>query len=238
MLSTTIPSVNVFERLARPARKERACNGHAELCSRRYSNVTFVGSHNSFAFSANPFALSRNQAINIAAQLNLGLLFDGGPVVTYLEHVKDFLDANPNEVLTLLFTNPEGVDIKSVWKAAFDQSGITPFAYVPPAIPMKYSDWPTLGEMIDNDKRVVVFMDAGTNTTAVDFILPEFEMIWETPFDATNDTFPCSVDRIHGPLPTEDHMYMINHGLNINLLNTGILIPDPVDAPTINGVPS
>ncbi|KAG6894316.1 hypothetical protein C0993_011812, partial [Termitomyces sp. T159_Od127] len=50
------------------------------------------------------------------------LLFDGGPVVTYLKHVKNFLDANPNEVITLLFTNPEGLDIKSIWEAAFDEA--------------------------------------------------------------------------------------------------------------------
>ncbi|KAG6864158.1 hypothetical protein C0991_011990, partial [Blastosporella zonata] len=51
------------------------------------------------------------------------LLFNGGPVVTYLKNVKTFLDANPNEVLTLLFTNPEGVNIHTVWKHAFDKAG-------------------------------------------------------------------------------------------------------------------
>ncbi|KAG6826451.1 hypothetical protein H0H93_016493 [Arthromyces matolae] len=105
-------------------------------------------------------------------------------------------------------------------------------------MPMKYSDWPTLGEMIESGKRVVVFMDAGADTSLVNFILPEFSMIWETPFDPVNDTFPCSVDRIHGPLSTEDHMYLINHGLDINFDNTGLLIPDPAHAPKTNGIPS
>ncbi|KAG6841908.1 hypothetical protein H0H93_004154, partial [Arthromyces matolae] len=54
---------------------------------------------------------------------------------------------------------------------------ITPFTYVPPSMPMKYSDWPTLGEMIESGKRVVVFMDAGADTSLVDFILPEFSMV-------------------------------------------------------------
>ena len=40
----------------------------------------------------------------------------------YLKKVKTFLDANPNEVLTLLFTNPEGLSVKDVWKPAFDNS--------------------------------------------------------------------------------------------------------------------
>lgn len=43
-------------------------------------------------------------------------------MVHYLKKVKTFLDANPNEVLTLLFTNPEGLSVEDVWKPAFDNS--------------------------------------------------------------------------------------------------------------------
>jgi hypothetical protein len=32
------------------------CNGHAELCERKYGNTTFLASHDSFAFSGNPLA--------------------------------------------------------------------------------------------------------------------------------------------------------------------------------------
>ena len=42
---------------------------------------------------------------------------------------------------------------------------------------MKYNEWPTLGDMIDSGKRVVAFLDYGANTTQVDFILPEFDMV-------------------------------------------------------------
>jgi len=41
---------------------------------------------------------------------------------------------------------------------------------------MKNSEWPALGEMIDDGKRVVVFLDSGADTSQVEFILPEFEM--------------------------------------------------------------
>jgi hypothetical protein len=44
-------------------------------------------------------------------------------VVDYLKTVKTFLDANPNEVLTLIFTNPEGQSPATVWKPAFDEAG-------------------------------------------------------------------------------------------------------------------
>lgn len=53
----------------------------------------------------------------------LQLLFDGGTVENYLITVKSFLDANPNEVITFLFTNPEGLSVADVWKPAFDNSG-------------------------------------------------------------------------------------------------------------------
>ncbi|KAF8881667.1 PLC-like phosphodiesterase [Gymnopilus junonius] len=227
------------------------CNGHAELCGRSYSNVTVVGAHDSFAFSSDPFALARDQEVDIPSQLNLGvrllqaqshvfLLFDGGTVESYLATVKSWLDANPNEVLTFLFTNPEGQSVSTVWKPAFDAAGITPLAYIPPSVPVKNSDWPTLGELIDSGTRVVVFMDAGADTSSVPFILPEFEMIWETPFSVTDATFPCSVDRTSGPLATSDHSYLINHSLNKNIIpiGSGVIVSDPLDAPTTNSVSS
>ncbi|KAK7023642.1 hypothetical protein VNI00_016604 [Paramarasmius palmivorus] len=267
--------------VALPRKRATVCNGHAELCNRSYGNTTFLGSHDSFAFSKDPLALARDQEVDIPTQLSLGVrflqaqshemgiftfvtpvrhnrakidprrsislpfvnsgceLFDGGLVVDYLKKVKTFLDANPNEVLTLLFTNPEGLSLTNVWKPAFDDSGITPLAYVPPTQPMKRADWPTLGELIDAGKRVIVFLDAGADGS-VNFILPEFSMLWEPPFSSTDPNFPCKVDRIDGPLSPEDHLHMLNHNLNINIIpiGDGVLISDREDAPTTNGVPS
>ncbi|KAF4588352.1 hypothetical protein EYR38_010320 [Pleurotus pulmonarius] len=254
--------------LASPsAKRATVCNGHAELCNRSFGNVTFFGSHDSFAFTTDPFVLARDQEHKLICAMELCtsaipvriifydrrclrsfqyrtvgcILFDGGTVEDYLKKVKAFLDANPNEVITLIFTNPEGVSIPNVWKPAFDNSGITPLAFIPPSIPMKASDWPTLGQLIDSGKRVVVFLDAGADGQGSgNFILPEFPMIWETPFSQTDPSFPCRVDRIQGPLSTEDHMYMINHSLNVNILpiGDGVLVSDPVDAPVTNGVTS
>ncbi|KAJ6614223.1 PLC-like phosphodiesterase [Mycena sp. CBHHK59/15] len=213
--------------------------------SARDSNVTSIGSHDSFAFSEDPFAraslanfrqlahrtiiVARDQEVDIPTQLGLrirllqaqahmnnGVLhfchtscarFDDGAVVDYLKNVKTFPDANPNEALTLLFTNPEGASVSTVWKPAFDDAGISAIAFIPPSLPVKQSDWPTLGSMIDSGKRVVVFLDAGADgPDAVDFILPEFAMIWETSFSVANASFPCSINRIHGTPSAADHM--------------------------------
>ena len=67
------------------------------------------------------------------------------------------MDSHPNEVFTLLFTNPENVSPKDVWAPLFQQSGLANLAYVPPHLPMKSSEWPTLGQMIQFGKRLVVF---------------------------------------------------------------------------------
>lgn len=42
---------------------------------------------------------------------------------------------------------------------------------------MSRDDWPTLGEMIESGKRVVIFMDKGADEPVVNFILPQFKMV-------------------------------------------------------------
>ncbi|EIM90666.1 PLC-like phosphodiesterase [Stereum hirsutum FP-91666 SS1] len=245
---------------ATPAKRATVCNGHAELCDRSYGNITFIGAHDSYATSSDPLALARDQEVSISSQLGLGVrmlqaqshmengvlhfchtscaLFDGGTVASYLATVASFLSANPTEVLTLLLTNPESVSLTDVWAPLFEAAGLSSQAYVPSTTPLAQADWPTLGELIDAGTRLVVFMDYGAETGGVDYILPEFEMIWEPPYDSTDNTFPCSVDRTEGPLATTDHMYLLNHFLDINVLGTGILISDPEAAGTTNGVNS
>jgi hypothetical protein len=53
-------------------------------------------------------------------------------VSDYLKKVKTFMDANPNEVLTLLFTNGDGLSMNNVWKPAFVEAGVDQIAFVPP----------------------------------------------------------------------------------------------------------
>jgi len=47
-------------------------------------------------------------------------------------------------------------------------------------------------------------VDSGANTSEVPYILPEFDHIWEPPFDSIDPTFPCKVDRISGPLSSQE----------------------------------
>lgn len=141
-------------------------------------------------------------------------------------------------VLTLLFTNSDGIDVNT-WASDFLSAGIADLAYIPPfqTTPSDTLDWPTLGSMISSGKRVVVFLDAGANQTVVNYILPEFTYAWETPFDQTDPSFPCTVNRppaIVGQFPT-GRLSIVNHFLD-EQLTQGVLIPDIGALNVTNGV--
>lgn len=77
-------------------------------------------------------------------------------LVDYLTTVREWMDANPNEVVTLLLTNGDGVAINT-WGDDFVSSGITKYAFSPNGT-LAIDDWPTLGELISNGTRLVTFM--------------------------------------------------------------------------------
>jgi hypothetical protein len=155
------------------------CNGHSEYCTRPYSNITFIGAHDSPFVGPLP---QQNQNIDIKAQLDMGirylqgqthrsvidnsvielchtscLLEDAGPLESFLTTVKNWLDANPNEVVTLLLTNGDSVSATE-FGDTFSRSGISKYGYVPSKNPLPIADWPTLGDMISSGKRLVVFL--------------------------------------------------------------------------------
>lgn len=151
------------------------CNGNAALCDRKYSNMTFIGAHNSPFVGILP---TQNQLTDITAQLNQGIRFvsaqtqdkdgavqlchtdcgleDAGTLQSYLSLIKTWLDGNANEVVTLLLTNGDAIDLTK-FSDAFKGAGLDSYAYSPNAN-LALADWPTLGELIASGKRLVVFM--------------------------------------------------------------------------------
>ncbi|GJN89687.1 hypothetical protein Rhopal_002674-T1 [Rhodotorula paludigena] len=220
------------------------CNGYEEFCSRSYSNVSVVGAHNSYGVRAG--SLSANQNYTVATQLDDGirllqvqghmngnelhlchtlcLLLDAGTFTSYLEPVKSWLDDNPNEVVTILMVNSDGI-APSVWAQSFVDAGLENMVYTPASTPVAYDAWPTYQELINSGKRVVAFLSAGADTSSVPYLLDEFTNIWETPFDQTDVSFPCTVDRVTGS--AEGKMYLVNHFLNVNTTILGQTYPVP-----------
>lgn len=140
-----------------------------------------------------------------------------------------WLAANPYEVLTMLLGNSDQVDV-NLYRAPFENSGLAKYAYTPPQIPMAIDDWPTLGQMILTQKRLVVFMDYAANQTAVPWILDEFSQMWETPFSPTDAAFPCTTQRPPGLNRNQslERMYLANHNLNlqVSVLGLDLLVPN------------
>ncbi|KAI0881679.1 PLC-like phosphodiesterase [Annulohypoxylon maeteangense] len=230
------------------------CNGHAELCNRRYSNITFAGAHNSPFVGIGP---SDNQFTSPTDQLKQGIRFlqaqtqekdgepemchtscileDAGTLQSYLSEIKSWVDANPNEVITLLITNPDAIDINK-YGDAFKSTGLATYVFTPDG-QLGLNDWPTLAEMISSGTRVVVFMDYNMDTSKVPYILDEFGYWFETPFSPTKDNFiQCNIDRPAGA-KADGRMFLANHNLNIEIL-PDILIPDPLQAAKTNSIAS
>src|ERR1700712_480317 len=58
--------------LAAPTIRDLPCNGETSLCNRKYSNVSFIGAHDSAFVGPLP---TQNQDLSVTAQLNGGLRF-------------------------------------------------------------------------------------------------------------------------------------------------------------------
>ncbi|KAI1344846.1 PLC-like phosphodiesterase [Xylariaceae sp. FL0016] len=230
------------------------CNGNSALCSRAYSKVSFVGSHNAPFQGVGP---ADNQLTSVADQLDQGIRFlqaqthdkdgtvemchtecvleDAGSLADYLGTIKSWVDGNANEVLTLLITNGDAIDITK-FGDAFTSSGLDKYVYTP-EVQLGLDDWPTLGDLISAGTRVVVFMDYNMDTSKVPYILDEFAYYFETPFDPVEDQLSgCDIDRPSGA-SADGRMFLANHNKNVEIL-PDVLIPDLVNAADTNSVES
>lgn len=166
------------------------CNGAPELCGRRYDQVAYVTSHNAMSNSDALF-IAPNQSRSIARQLAAGvrgLMLDtysflGGTylchgscalgatsLTTGLSDIRAFLDANPREVVTIIF---ESYITAAETQAAFASAGLEPRLHAQP----RTAAWPTLAELIALDHRVVVFTDSGGGA------YPWYHAVWSYAFE-------------------------------------------------------
>ncbi|CEJ82532.1 hypothetical protein VHEMI02591 [[Torrubiella] hemipterigena] len=226
------------------------CNQYVEFCKRKYSNITMVGCHNS-PF-VRPGNVASNQELPVKLQLNDGVRFlqgqiqwptngtvphfchtscdllDAGPIYQWLGEVKNWVDAHPYDVVTILLGNGNYSD-PSLYVPFIEQSGILKYTYEAPLLPMRLNDWPTLEELILTGKRVIMFMDYNADQKKYPWLLDEFSQMWETPFDPTDRKFPCTVQRPPDlkPEDAKNRMYLMNHNLNVefNVFNLQLLAP-------------
>jgi hypothetical protein len=93
--------------------------------------------------------------------------------VPWLGALRDFLAANPGEVIVLVIE--DYVDPAEM-AAAFEKSGLRELVFRGPAKP----PWPTLRELVDSRQRALVFLESGK--PGVPWLSPVFEVVQETPY--------------------------------------------------------
>ncbi|KAJ6446449.1 PLC-like phosphodiesterase [Purpureocillium lavendulum] len=231
----------------------KACNNSPELCSRQYNNITHMGAHDSSFLrdASTGNSIAGNQFKNATAALNAGIrllqaqihkpnttlemchtscsLLDAGPLETWLAAVNDWMVANPNEVVTLLLVNSDKAPA-SDFGAVFEKSGIAKLGYKPQTTSAT-TNWPTLDTMIGQGTRVVSFITNMDYSASTPYLLPEFDFVFETPFEVTQLTgFNCTVDRPSRANPAttaigNGWMGLVNH-FKYQSLASNIMVPD------------
>ena len=214
------------------------CNGNNALCDRRFDEVVYATSHNAMSNGAEGW-LAPNQTDTVPDQLDAGVrslmldtwYFEGDPVlchggevlpgincdVTGMKPVADglaeltaFLDANPNEVLSIIF---ESYISEADTAAAFTASGLIDYVHIQsPSDP-----WPTLRAMIEADTRLVVFTD--DSGASLPWHLYVWDHAWETHFSASEPAdFSCAPNRGS----TSNSLFIFNHFLTSPLASPAL----------------
>ena len=138
------------------------------------------------------------------------------PLVPWLRVLRDFLIANPREVVILVV---EDYVPPSELAKAFEESRLRDLAFRGSAQP----PWPTLEEMTASGQHAVVFLEMGKPD--VDWMHPAFDSIQETPYSFNQPSqFSCAANRGG----TRGSLFQINHWIDTPPL------PKPSNAAIVN----
>jgi hypothetical protein len=141
------------------------------------------------------------------------------PVLPVLREIRNFLIAHPDEVILLVVEDtvtPEDL------AREFDTAGLTSLVFTESPTPQ----WPTLRQLIERNRRVVVFIESGR--PGVPWLRPAFESLRETPYSFHKpEEFSCRANRGGdiGPL------FQINHWIDTTPT------PRPSNAAIVNAYP-
>lgn len=206
--------------------QQLVCNNSPNLCDRAYNNITHLGAHDSpfVRNQSNDFTPTGDEFFNSIDALDAGVrllsgqihkvnpnegpteyhlchtncnLYDAGKVSDWLTGLNSWLDRNPNDVITILLVNSDNLDALTLGPI-FTDTRIDQRAYQPNDTTKATSDWPTLSDMIRQDKRLVAFIASldPTRNQAAPYLLDEFTFIFENPYDYSDPTtFSCDPDR-------------------------------------------
>ncbi len=218
------------------------CNGHAALCDRPFDLVVLPGTHNSHAAVDEGFPpVNANHQRGIAQQLADGIrvllidvyLDEDDPSTVLLCHgpcslastphleglgaITEFLLANPREVIAIIYEDHAPVDAIAADYAATGADALV-FAHAPGR------PWPTLGEMIEANTRLVVTAESGGPPPP--WLHHVWDEAWDTPYGPTAiRDLSCELNRGS----TDNDLFLVNHWVN-----DGLGLPSESNAAIVN----
>ncbi|RUS14272.1 PLC-like phosphodiesterase, partial [Endogone sp. FLAS-F59071] len=246
---TALSLTALFAALTGPcAAATQSCNGDPSLCAKKYSQVTYVMTHKSFAYQAgNSLSTQHNdiptqlhdgvRGFMFEAHLNpvtnpagIELCFascsalDAGSLVTILEQISLFLIENPSEVVTIFWNNAQNVPLSTL-QTVYQQSGLMGSVYQQPTGSL---DWPTLGDMVTSNKRVVNFIDSGADSN-YPWLHMEYLYVWETSSNNpdTSSFSSCAISVPAQPVSPTTMLNVMNHYLTTNVTIDGQMVAGP-----------
>lgn len=198
------------------------CNGHEELCTRSYADVSFPMAHNAMNSAEERWTLP-NQGERLWNQLGQGTrgfmldtYVDRGetvlchgpcalgrrPFVDVLRDLKLFMDCHPAEVITLIL---EAHIDEETTRVAFEQAELMSYLHMQPT---GSQSWPTLETMIRSGRRLVVFTES--NEAVLPWHHRAYDYMWDTDYsNRTPSDFTCDV--LRGS--REHRLFLMNHFL-------------------------
>lgn len=207
------------------------CNGHPELCDKRYNEVAYLTTHNAFNAEEEGFQLP-NQTFGLTQQLQDGVrafmldVYDeGGTATVYhgfsllgtatladnLVEIKDFLDANPNEVVTIIF---ESYVDATMMDNSFTDVGLIPYLHEQTL----GEDWPTLQQMINAGTQLVVLSDNNDALPTQGWYHYVWDFAVETGFSNNSPSdFSCEFNRGD----SINDLFILNHFVTDATIGTG-----------------
>jgi hypothetical protein len=125
------------------------------------------------------------------------------PLDEALREMREFLVAHPSEVVLVIFEDA-GADPQQLARS-FAESGLDELVYRGPA----RAPWPTLGELVARDERVVVLAESGR--PGVSWIHPAFAVLQETPYSFKDSTQFSNAPNRGG---TGGSLLLLNHWID------------------------
>lgn len=249
--ATAPPAVFRFDDLCTNATDSPSdcCNGVPGLCDSRASDILFATLHNGMAAVANGWYFAGNQEYSLEDALVAGYrginvdvgMCDGQVELIHgmcrlgMRHptevwtnISNFLDANPREVLIMPLEIVTQDDQEAVTLDGLRATMPEPFLNYLYVHDPTLDAWPTLGELIGNDTRILLFHYSGPSCSTVECPPGFHEWFYyavETDFDFPSvDDVSCNLGR--GLNGVQDFF-----GLNVFTSNP---LPSKKSAETLN----